>query len=318
MAMVQSGFDHSLQNLADEGLPLKLATLYSLSDLDRGQMPAVQAVWRQLSSERKQSVLSALVDLAESVIEVDFSALFREQLDDEDADVRRVAIEGLWEVEEPWLLARLVRLLCDDSVPAVRAAAAASLARFVLLGELGRIDAALSTRAEEALLETYFTAEEPLVVRRRALEALAYSGESGVSDMIETAYLDGDDDLLLSALFAMGRSADRRWRPILIEELENSSPAVRYEAAVACGELELRDAVEPLSRLVYEVDAEVCGAALEALGKIGGAEALRILRACCLSEYEALAEMAEDALERASWSADGELEILDDWSLVEP
>jgi len=318
MTRVQPEFDHCLQNLANEGLPLKLSSLYSLSDLDRGQMPSVQAVWRRLSSERKQSVLSALAELAESVIEVDFSVLFRELLGDEDASVRHMAIGGLWEVEEPWLLGLLVRLLSDDPVAAVRGAAAASLGRFVLLGELGRIDAALSTRAEEALLETYFTKEELLLVRRRALESLAYSGEAGVSDMIETAYMDGEDDLRLSALCAMGRSADRAWRLILIDELENPAAAMRYESAVACGELELREAVESLSLRVNDVDTEVRSAALEALGKIGGAEALGALRACCSVEDEALAEAAEDALERASWSDDEGLEILDDWSLAEP
>ena len=114
MATVQSGLDLSLQNLADEGLPLNLATLYNLSDLDRGQMEAVQGVWHRLSSDRKQSVLSGLVDLAESVLEVDFSAFFRQRLDDEDGEVRRLAIEGLWEVEQSWLLSLLVRLLSDD------------------------------------------------------------------------------------------------------------------------------------------------------------------------------------------------------------
>ena len=316
--MVQSGFDLSLQNLADEGLPLNLSTLYSLSDLDRGQMAAVRGVWHGLSSERKQSVLSGLVDLAESVVEVDFSAFFREQLDDEGAEVRRLAIEGLWEVEKPWLLSQLVRLLSDDPMSDVRAAAAASLGRFVLLGELGQLDAALSTRAEQALLEAYFAADELLVVRRRVLESLAYSSESGVGDLIETAYMEGEDDLRLSALFAMGRSADRRWRLMLVDELENPAPAMRYEAAVACGELELRDAVEPLSRLVYDFDLEVGSAAVEALGKIGGPEAQRVLRSCCSSEDEALVEAAEEALELASWADSEDLEILDDWSLTEP
>jgi HEAT repeat protein len=255
-------------------------------------------------------MLRALVELTETAIEVDFTALFRGCLNDEDADVRLLAIEGLWESEDVWLVGELVRFLKGDPHPGVRAAAAASLGRFVLLGELGDIEAAVAARAEQALLEAYFTSEEPLEVRRRALEAVAYSCEVGVGDLIEEAYYQGEEEMRLGALFAMGRSADRRWRSIVIEELESPSPAVRYEAALACGELELRDAVALLSHLISDADSEVWNAAVDALGKIGGAEARQILQSCCRSENEALQAAAEEALEQALWLSDGELDVL--------
>jgi len=311
-------FRRILQHLADESQPLKLTMLYNLSDLEQELLSEVEAVWRRLSAERKRAMLRALVELTETTIEVDFTPLFRFCLDDEDAEVRLLAIEGLWEDEDTWLVGRLVRLLRDDPQPAVRAAAAASLGRFVLLGELGKIDAAVGAAAEQALLEAYFTADEALEVQRRALEAVAYSSEAGVTDLIEEAYYEGDEEMRVSALFAMGRSADRRWRNILIRELESPSPAMRYEAALACGELELRDAVPALSRLIDDAEVEVREAAIEALGKIGGPEARRILEACCLSEDEALQAAAEEALEWDFWFGGEELEILDDWTLAEP
>jgi HEAT repeat protein len=314
---VTSDLDRSLQHLADESAPLKPSTLFALSSLRSRQVSAVQAVWENLSSHRKRDVLQTVIEWTESMIDVDFSVLLHQSLQDSDAEVRRLALEGLWENEESWLVGSLLRLLKEDPEAAVRAAAASSLGRFVLLGEVGSLNAAVATRAEEALLEAYFAQHEPVEVKRRALEALAYSGETGVADLIEDAYYEGDEDLRLSAIFAMGRSADRRWRSVVIDELGSMSPAARYEAAVACGELELRDAVAPLSGLVDDPDREVCSAAIEALGKIGGTQALQALEACFLTGDEVLLAEAEEALERASWSGDEDLEILDDWSLAE-
>lgn len=311
-------FDRVLQHLADESQPLKLSTLYTLSGLGREQLLSVQVVFDRLSYERRRGMLRALVELTETAIEVDFTALFRGCLNDEDADVRLLAIEGLWESEDVWLVGGLVHLLKIDPHPAVRAAAAASLGRFVLLGELGDIEAAVAARAEQALLEAYFTSEEPLEVRRRALEAVAYSSEVGVGDLIEEAYYQGEEEMRLGALFAMGRSADQRWGSIVIEELENPSPTVRYEAALACGELELRDAVALLSHLIDDADSEVWNAVVDALGKIGGAEARQILQSCCRSENEALQAAAEEALEQASWLSGEDLDVLDGWGLAEP
>jgi HEAT repeat protein len=304
--------------LAIESEPLRPSVLYALSNLARQHLPALQGVWDALSTERKQDVVRAMVELGEAMIDVDYTLLFRNWLQDDDADVRRLAVEGLWETEDLWLVGPLLHLLQVDPVPAVRAAAAISLGRFVLKGEVGHLDAAIAARIEQALLAAYFTPDEPLDVRRRALEALAYSGEAGIGDLIETAYYEGDEDLRLSAIFAMGRSADRRWRSIVIDELESISPAVRYEAALACGELELPEAVSPLARLAEDSDSEVCIVAVEALGKIGGAEALQVLQACCLSEDEALLAAAEEAVEQASWRADEEFEVLDDWTLADP
>ena len=302
--------DRILQHLADESQPLKQSTLYTLSGLGREQLLSVQVVFDRLSYERRRGMLRALVELTETAIEVDFIALFRGCLRDEDADVRLLAIEGLWEIEDVWLVGELVRLLKGDPHPAVRAAAAAALGSFVLLGELGDIEAAVAARAEQALLEAYFSSEEPLDVRRRALEAVAYSAEVGVGDLIEEAYYQGEEEMRLGALFAMGRSADQRWCSIVIEELESPSPAVRYEAALACGELQLRDAVALLSHLIDDADSEVTNVVVDALGKIGGAEARQILQSCCRSEDEALRAAAEEALEQALWLSDGELEIL--------
>jgi HEAT repeat protein len=75
----------------------------------------------------------------------------------------------------------------------------------------------------------------------------------------------------------MGRSCDKRWKTIVIEELGNQSPAMRYEAAWACGEMGLREAVPALARTISDPDRQVCNAAIWALGQIGGTQARQIL-----------------------------------------
>ena len=56
--------------------------------------------------------------------------------------------------------------------------------------------------------------------------------------LIEDAYYSPDESRRLSALVAMGRSADVRWRRLARAELTNPDPAMRAQAAFACGELE--------------------------------------------------------------------------------
>src|SRR5690606_33021985 len=132
-------------------------------------------------------------------------------LQDSDPTVRRLAIAGLSDVSddtESDLLGPLIDILRNDDHVEVRAAAAAALGNFVLAGELDEMDSALAMRAEQVLLETLREPDEPILVQSRALESIAYSGETGVRQLIEEAYYSPDEMLRVSALIAMGRSAD--------------------------------------------------------------------------------------------------------------
>ena len=59
----------------------------------------------------------------------------------------------------------------------------------------------------------------PVSVRRRALEGLSYTGAPDLRDLISSAYYDDDALMRQSAVFAMGRSVDRRWSSIVLAEL---------------------------------------------------------------------------------------------------
>jgi len=310
-----SNFEELLQQIGDAENRLSISSLYGLSGMDRDRMLLFQKAWPSMAVERRRQIINFLVEIAEASFEVDFGLVFRFCLDDEDEKVRAAAIEGLWEDCDTALINPLISLLRDDPSISVRAGAATSLGRYVLLGELDKIKAQRLARVREALLETIRSPAEDLEVRRRAVEAIAYSSEEGVRDIIEAAYYDEEDERMrTSAVFAMGRSADLYWSDLVINELESARPEMRYEAARASGELELEAAIPFLANLLNDPDREVLEATIWALGQIGGNEARRILYACYEDGDEFLCAAVEEALEHLEFMH-GLLDIsLDDLS----
>ena len=273
------------------------ASLYHLSGLEAENVARVREVWLCLPVELRRQMITRLVELTEADFEVDFGAIFRIGLEDEDAEVRAAAIEGLWEDEDVRLVPLLVTRLQEDEAITVRAATATSLGRFVLLGELNKIRPDPEIMAYEALLAVCRDTKEHTEVRRRALESLAYAGNETVAELIREAYAAPEEKVHISAIFAMGRSADTRWAHYVQQELFSPNPEMRYEAARACGELQLREAVPELEELADDIDPEVREAALWALGQIGGDEARGILDRYCLAEDEPTRAAAEAALD---------------------
>ncbi len=296
---------HTFQRLLDTKQALTGRMLQNLSDLNREESAQFQAIWEKMPPERRRQLARALAELAEEDFQVDYHAIFRWLLNDADPHVRAVAIDGLWEDEDTALIGPLVRLLTSDPDVGVRAAAATSLGRYVLLGELEEIESSLAMHAERALLAVIHSANEDVEVRRRAIESIAYSGEAGVRDIIENAYYDEDERMRVSALFAMGRSADTYWRNTVLLELDNKRPAIRYEAARAAGELEIKAAVPRLIELIDDDDAEVREASITALGRIGGPQARQALLRCLESDNEAIQDAADSALEELEFTEGG-------------
>lgn len=281
-----------------------------VSDLDAEGMAAFREVWARLSPAQRQKLVAALVEQAEDHPLYDFRAIFRWLLSDPDPFVRARAIHGLWEDESPSLIAPLLHMLEHDPDAMVREAAAIGLGKYVLAGELGDLPMREVTPIVDALVRVVQNPNEALDVRRRALESVAYVDEPHIRDLIEAAYYHEDSRMQASALFAMGRSGNTRWASFVLAELESPDPALRYEAALAAGDLELADAIRPLSRLVQEDDLEVQLAAIEALGRIGGPEAERVLLELLDHENDAIAEAAEDALAELQFMKGDETSVL--------
>lgn len=293
--------DALLDTLGNESNPLSAAAIYRLSGLSEDDENAVAEVWPHIPVERRWSLLTQLNETSEANFEVDFTSVARLALDDPDGGVRRRAIACLWEVKKPWLLDRLMTILEEDEATEVRAEATSALGRFILMGEFDELSPEHSTHVEDRLLEVFQEPAEALDVRRRALESLAYSSREVVCELIEEAYHDVDQQMRVSAVFAMGRNADSRWRTHVLHELNNPEQEMRYEAAHAAGELMLEDAVPALVELTYNHDVELRTTAIWSLGEIGGPEARRALNeAALMSENEDLLEVIDDALSMAA------------------
>jgi HEAT repeat protein len=290
-----------LKHLADEPQPLSVARLYALSNLERDDLAHIQTAWPDLPDDRRRAAMRHLADITETNFEVDFGSMFRLGLKDSDPGVREAAIDGLWEDEDPALIEPLVQIMQDDAFENVRAAAANALGHFIYLDELEDISHAQVLPALEALRKIIATPDDSLEVRRRAVEAIAYSSADDVPEIIRVAYTSPHEPTRLSAIYAMGNSADDRWIETVIEELEAQSPAMRYEAARAAGELEARNAVSTLARLLDDPDREVQEMAVWALGQIGGDQARKLVTQLAKSDDEALAEAATEALEEMEW-----------------
>jgi len=297
-------FKNTLQQIASEP---KLLTngLFILSRMDKAALETFKKVWPGIPVERRRIIMQELLEITEVNFAVDFDPVFLLGMGDEDAEVRMTAIKGLWENESLTLIRPLIHLLKTDEATIAREAAATALGKFIYLKELEEIDWDEGTLAEEALLETIYHATEEIDVRRRAVEALGFSSDARVTKIIESAYYDDNDKMRISAIFAMGRNADARWIPQVIEELDNREIELRFEAVRACGELEAKDAVTKLISLIEEdPDLEVQEMAIWSLGRIGGDLAREALEACLESDDETLAMAAQDSLD--------ELNLFDD------
>lgn len=283
---------------------VRASDVAQLSDLSRQSARQLRQLWPTLPVATRRRLVQMMAELAEENLALNFRHVFLIALDDDDQQVRECAIAGLWEEEDTLVLHRLLERLPRESEPSVRAALAQALGRFTELDVLGQLPLE-DCRALRAALFSLLESSEPLEVRRRALEAAAvYSHDPRINEAIEEAYWSGEHALKVSALYAMGRSLDRRWLPLLLEELQSEHPAYRYEAATACGELGAEEAVDELISLTSDPDRAVQGAAIAALGRIGGTLATNVLRRLARSTDPVVRDAAEEALAEAVFASD--------------
>jgi len=267
-----------------------------LSNLSSAELEYLQQSWPAIEVEQRRQIMHRLIELAEDNLELNFDRVLKYCLQDPDSEVRTSAIEGLWENEEAALISPLINLLEQDISEGVRAAAATALGKFALLAEHQKLRSDHVARIQGTLLTTLNDGNEPVEIRRRALEAVAPMSSPQIKAAIMEAYQSHDSRLRVSSIYAMGRNCDPSWLPILLKELASADAEVRYEAVGACGELEEEDAVSSLTDLVNDSDADVRMATIQALGKLSGPQAKECLKRCLHSRDETVRQTAEQTL----------------------
>ena len=261
-------------------------------------MSELKIVWPKLSTERRREIVRKLIELADDNVELDFNSVFKSCLSDDDDAIREMAAKGLWETEDRAMIRPLVKLLENDACAEVRASAAMSLKNFAVMAQNGKLLSRDGDRIRQALLVVVNSPTEDIDVRR--------SGDRGggelqhvvrPTDAVRDAYESDNPTLVQSAVYGMGQSSNRRhgcrrsWTRCRIP-----LPAVRFEAATACGLLGEETVVPHLLRLLRDDDPEIRLASIKALGMIGGTMAKNALQMHLSDEDEAIEEAAREAL----------------------
>jgi HEAT repeat protein len=283
-------------DLADNDKPLPSSRLSELSNLSSEELGLLEQAWTAIEPKRRRQIVYRLVELAEDNFELNFDSIFKNCLKDEDAEVRSKAIEGLWENEEASLINPLVNLLNKDSSEKVQAAAATALGKFAMLSEHKKLRSCYTSKVCQALLTVIGDKSKPIEIRCRALEGVAPLSLPQVTKSIMEAYQSHNPRLKVSAVYAMGKSCNPSWLPMLLKGLASADAGIRYEAAGACGELQAAEAVPYLIELINDPDTDGQLAAIQALGKIGGSEAKGCLEQCLNNPSEVIHQAAEQAL----------------------
>jgi HEAT repeat protein len=291
--------------LLDDGNPFPARYLHRFSDMEPDDLKQLKKAWSEVSLRRKHTLLEDLEDLAEADTLTSFDDLARSLLADPDPVVRTRAIRLLWECDDAKLIPVYLEMLNNDEDVEVRAAAANALGQFIYIGELDKIPAELHHEIEDQLLAAS-TPSNKTLVRRRALESLGYSGRNEVIPLIEAAYHEKNPDWVVSALFAMGRSSDNRWKKQVLAQLRSPNEDIRSDAIHAAGELELESSRPILLDLLDdEEDSELRHELIWALSRIGG-EGVRskLDELLEIEEDDEEADFIEEAMDTLSFTED--------------
>ena len=294
----------AILNLVNSDKPLLNSKLADLSNLSSEELRLVEEVWIKVEPKRQRQIMHRLIELAEDNVELNFDSIFKSRLEDKDAEVQCLAIEGLWENEEPALIKPLIKLLTHDSSGKVQAAAAAALGRFALLAECQKLCSDYTSKISLALLTVLNDKSKPIEIRCRVLEAASPLSLPEVKEAITQAYQSHNSRLKISSLYAMGKSCDQSWLPLVIKELESADAEIRYEAAVASGELGAEEVLPHLVRLTSDPYIEVQLATIQALSKIGGSKAKESLKKCLTDAKKEIRQAAAEALHELEATAD--------------
>jgi hypothetical protein len=268
----------------------------------------------ELSKQDKITLLKRLIE-SEDVF-YDNRSTFQDFLSDPDPQVRILAIQGLWDYPAPDLIDPLIDLAQHDPDQQVRNRAITALGRYVYEGEMadygfdwGEMEAII--REDELPEESYRRvvaflvalardSSAPLDERRFSIEALGFSSEPDIIDLVDKAYHEPQVKMKISALFAMGRSGLARWDRYILAELDSSTPQIQLEAVRAAGEMFLEEATPTLLTLAESAtDQSLRHEAIWALGHMTSLKVWQFLDDLSNdpTEDEKTREIAEAALD---------------------
>ena len=199
--------------LLDTETPFPPRYLYRFSDLEPTDLAALKAIWDQIPTWRRKALLEDLEQLFGDDYLLSFEAICRLGLEDPESEIRFLSIRSLFEYDTQDLIPVFLDLVINDGQEDVRAVAATVLGKYVYEGEVEEIPQKTLRQIEDQLLAVT-QGTDSMLVRRRALELLGFSSRDEIPALIETAFNQAEYDWVVSAIFAMGRSRDKRWQEL--------------------------------------------------------------------------------------------------------
>ncbi len=293
-------------------------SLEALMDLRRDEQDFLAGEWANIPAGIRLDLMDRVAERTAADVTADFTALSTVAIDDDQAEVRRFAVEVLAESME-WRAGRkLVNTLRTDADELVRTAAAASLEDWALRADAGDLDDEQRKEIISALRTASLDSDNPPEVRAASLISLAGISEDWVEPLIADFYYDEDRLLRLAAVTAMGASGLEVWLDFLDEQLQSDDAEFRLAAVTSVGELGIQSTVEAIGALLDDEDDDVVAGAIAALGEIGGPVAVEYLSAFLEDAEPEYIDAVETALEYARDPAfSGYFEEEDDDEAVE-
>jgi len=293
------GLDEFLNQLPeDDDESVNYASLPELSKLTGPEAEEFGQLWLEWSPERVLEIVDRMVSLCEEQPDVEFEAIYKQGLQHPSAVVRLSGLRGLEESSDRALITPLSNMLLTDPSVEVRAASAVPLTYLSAMAQekkLGSKDGVLLTRVLYGVLDDE---REVQAVKLKALEAVSVFGGDRLAPYIESAASSPNIDALKSSLFAMGRACDPRWIDNVLPYLEHDVASIRYEAAMAMGELGDEEHLRALEVPLDDADLTVQLAAISAVERIGGDVAKSLLEQLRVSPEPRVVELVQEALQR--------------------
>ncbi len=290
------GLSEFLESSPEEDGQFTYACLSELSGVSSEEAAILAGEWRNWGEKRMTGFLVRLNGLAEEDALQEFVPVFKQALKSQHPIARELAIAGLAECDEGWMISRLIEMMRADESASVRAEAASAIAKFTAMVAEGKFLKSDRDRLNEALHARLNDPKEVDEVRRRALEAAAVFGGEEIATRISAAHMSGDLEEVQCALYAMGRTSDSRWLPEVLEQLTSSNPSLRFEAARSLGEIGEESHVLNLADTLEDDDPVVAAAAAVSLSRLGGATARKLLQEATESDHTEVADAARNAL----------------------
>lgn len=280
-ALVRHGarvIDLLVEQLQSEDLETRQAAVIALGQI--GDPRSVPALLRVLSEDEELVIIVAGA-LAKIGDRRAFDPLVV-MLGHPNAAVRQAVIAALNSLGHPEMAARALTLMADEN-PNVRESAVR------IAGYFGYAE------CQELLLERCHDPVEG--VRRAAVEHIPYLDNSNALRTLASALANDTPGVRAAAARAFAHIDVTQALPHLLEALKDTDIWVRYYAARSIGQHAFPEATDALARLANTDEANpVRIAAMEALGRIGGARAVVVLASLTGSDNADLARAAINGL----------------------